>query len=125
MSTAATHTAKCLACGRTRYFRTAAAAAKAAPNGRICRVKIVMAAMAEAAKGFAAKAVAKAMELITDGGLIATSRPDVFRAVSSDGSQAYLTHPQTCSCAAARRGRAVPCYHSLAARIAVAARKAA
>jgi hypothetical protein len=114
------HTAKCLRCGRVRRFRSAAAAAKAQPVGRICAMRIRAAALAEAVKGFASTQVDKARELISDGGLIPTGRPGVFRAVSSKGDATYLTHPATCSCAAAKRGRATPCYHSLAAKIVLA-----
>ena len=121
----AEHTAKCLRCGRVRHFRLAAAAAKAAPHGRICAMRIRLAALNEAIRGFASAQVDKARELISDGGLIPTGRPGVFRAVSSKGDGTYLTHPATCSCAAAKRGRATPCYHSLAARISVAAGRTA
>ncbi len=115
----ATRTAKCIACGRTRHFRTAQAAAKAAPAGRICRMKARIAAMAQAVKGVAEAQVDKARQLIADGGIVAI-RPGVFQAVSSKGDATYLTHPQTCNCPAGLRGRSL-CYHSLAARIMVAA----
>lgn len=115
------HTAKCLRCGRVRHFRSAEAAAKAAPHGRICAMRIRAAAIADAVKGFAQAQVDKARELISDGGIVATNRPGVFRAVSSKGDGSYLTHPATCSCAASRRGRATPCYHSLAAKLLLAA----
>ena len=119
------HTAKCLRCGRVRHFRSADAAAKAAPHGRICAMRIRLAAINEAVKGFASAQVDKARELISDGGLIPPGRPGVFRAVSSKGDGTYLTHPATCSCPAAKRGKATPCYHSLGARILVATAKAA
>jgi hypothetical protein len=118
------HTAKCLRCGRVRRFRSAEAAAKAAPTGRVCAMRIRLAAMTEAVKGFASAQVDKARELIADGGLVPTGRPGVFRAVSSRGDGSYLTHPATCSCAAAKRGKATPCYHSLAARIVLAGKAA-
>ena len=124
MTSTGAHTAKCLRCGRVRRFRTAEAAAKSAPHGRICAARIRLAAITEAVRGFAQAQVDKARELIADGGLVPTSRPGVFRAVSSKGDGTYLTHPATCSCAAARRGRATPCYHSLAAAILVAAKAA-
>jgi len=104
-----------------RRFRSADAAATAKPYGRICSARVRLAAMTEAVKGFAAAQVDKARELIADGGIVATTRPGVFRAVSSKGDGSYLTHPATCSCAAARRGRATPCYHSLAAKLLLAA----
>ena len=115
------HTAKCLRCGHALR----AASSVAAKYGPVCRAKIRLAALNEAIKGFALAQVDKARELIADGGLIPTGRPGVFRAVSSKGDQTYLTHPATCSCAAARRGKATPCYHSLAARLVMATGKAA
>jgi ribosomal protein S14 len=109
---------RCLRCGRVlRVSRT---------YGPVCRARIRAAAIAEAVKGFAAAQVEKARELIADGGLVPTSRPGVFRAVSSKGDGSYLAHPATCSCPAGRRGKATPCYHSLGARILTAtSRKAA
>jgi hypothetical protein len=109
------HTAKCLRCGRVRHFRTAEAAAKAAPHGRICAAKVRLAAIAEAVKGFAAAQVDKARELIADGGFVSTSRKGVFQAVSSNGTDRYLTHSAACNCPAGLRGR--QCYHLAAARI--------
>jgi len=124
MTSTAAHTAKCLTCGRVRRFRSAEAAAKAAPSGRICRAKLRLAALAEAVAGFAAAQVDKARELIADGGIIATNRPGVFRAVSSKGDESYLTHSDVCNCPAGLRGR--QCYHLAAARILTATtRKAA
>lgn len=113
-------TAKCLRCGRS--LRSAKSAA--AGYGPVCRARIRAAAIAEAVKGFAAAQVEKARELIEMGGLVPV-RGQIFRAVSSTGDETYLTHPQTCTCKAARRGKATPCYHSLAARVLVAAGKAA
>ena len=123
MSNATEHTAKCLRCGRVRHFRTAAAALAAKPPGRVCAARIRLAAITEAVKGFAAEQVAKARELISDGGLIATGRPGVFRAVSSKGDgTTYLTAANSCSCPSGlRRLTACTCYHSLAARICLAA----
>jgi hypothetical protein len=120
------HTAKCLHCGRIRRFRSAEAAAHAKPYGRICgsRVRRLI-TLAEAVKGFAVAQVAKAKELISDGGLIPTARKGVFRAVSSRGDETYLTTAEgNCNCP---RGRHVtsaterPCYHVLAARLVLAA----
>src|SRR5579859_23857 len=100
MGNATEHTAKCLHCGRTRRFRTAEAAANAKPYGRICgsRVRRLI-ALAEAVKGFAVAQVAKAKELIADGGLIPTNRAGVFHAVSSNGTDKYLTTAEgNCNC---------------------------
>jgi hypothetical protein len=123
--TAEAHTAKCLKCGRIRHFRTAEAAAKAAPHGRICSMRIRAAVIAEVLKGFTAAQVDKARELIADGGLVPTSRPGVFRAVSSDGERTYLAHSATCGCPWGLRGKAKACAHSLAVRIMLASGKAA
>ena len=109
------HTAKCLKCGRVRHFRTAEAAAKAGPHGRICAMRVRLAAISEAVKGFAAAAVDKAREAIADGGFVPTRRPGVFRAVSSNGVDRYLTHSAVCNCPAGLRGR--QCYHLAAVRI--------
>ncbi len=114
------HTAKCHRCGR----KLRAASSIAAGMGRGCRAIVRAAAIAEAAKGYAATQVEKARELIADGGLIRTGRPAVFRAVSRKGDATYLTHSPTCSCAAAKRGTATPCYHSLAAKLVLAGRAA-
>jgi len=113
---------RCLRCHRPLRAK----ASLAAGYGRGCRARIRAAAVAEAVKGFAAAQIEKARELIADGGLVPTSRPGVFRAVSSKGDGTYLAHPATCSCPAGRRGKATPCYHSLGARILTAtSRKAA
>ena len=121
MSTAE-HTAKCLRCGRVRHFRSAAAAAHASPHGRICAMRVRLAAMTEAVKGFAQAQVEKARELISDGGIVATKRPGVFRAVSSNGTDQYLVHSAVCSCPAGLRS--VRCYHRAAASILLAAKAA-
>lgn len=119
-SAQATFTAKCQHCRRVRHFRSAEAAAKAPAYGRICgsRVRRLI-ALAEAVRGFAVAQVAKAKELISDGGLIPTARKGVFRAVSSSGTDTYLTTAEgNCNCP---RGRHItsaterPCYHVLAA----------
>jgi hypothetical protein len=126
MSNTEGHTAKCLNCGRVRHFRSAAAAKAANPNGRICRMKIRLAAINEAVRGFAAAQVDKARELIADGGLIPTRRPGIFQAVSSNGTDTYLVSAKgVCNCPAGlRSGKADRCYHTAAARILDAARAA-
>jgi hypothetical protein len=83
--------------------------------GRWCKAKIRAAAIAKAIRDFTVAQVEKAKELLADGGLIATKRPGVYRAVSSDGQSSYLTHPAACNCPAGLHGRR--CYHVLAARI--------
>jgi hypothetical protein len=126
MSNTDAHTAKCLACGRIRHFRSADAAAKAAPHGRICGAKIRKAAVDAALEGFTEAQRDSARQLIADGGLVPTKRPGVYRTASSRGDVTYLTHSAVCSCPAGLHERA--CYHQLAVRVveAVAAtRKAA
>jgi hypothetical protein len=79
------------------------------------------AAIAAAVKGFAKRQIDAAMELISDGGLVATNRDGVFRAVSSDGERTYLTHSQTCACPSGlKRLTACTCKHSLGVRILMA-----
>ena len=126
MTSTTEHTAKCLKCGRVRHFRSAAAAQAAGPHGRICAMRIRLAAITEAVKGFAAAQVDKARELISDGGLIPTGRPGVFRAVSSKGDGSYLVSAKgICGCPGGRYGMAAfRCYHAIGARILVAAKAA-
>jgi hypothetical protein len=134
----AEHTAKCLTCGRVRRFRSAEAAAKAAPSGRICTMKLRLAAMAEAVRGFTAEPVAKIREALADGAAVLISRPGVYRVVSSarprkDGTceppSVYLASVNgNCNCAWGTRrtsATARPCYHVGIARVDDATRKAA
>lgn len=69
--------------------------------------------------------VEKAVELVEQGGIVATSRPGLYAAVSSDGSVTYLVDAgaRTCTCKAGERG--VRCYHVAAALMASAVRRAA
>ncbi|MGI5286669.1 helix-turn-helix domain-containing protein [Nonomuraea polychroma] len=71
-------------------------------------------------------AIDKARALIEDGGILPTSRPGLFTAVSSDGTTTYLVHASGCTCPAGRRGK-YPCYHRAAVALleAVASRRAA
>jgi hypothetical protein len=120
------HTAKCLNCGRVRRFRSAAAAERAKPTGRICAARIRLAMLNEAVRGFASAQVEKARELISDGGLIPTGRPGVFRAVSSKGDGTYLVSAKgICGCPGGRQGTALNrCYHAIGARIVMAGKAA-
>jgi hypothetical protein len=116
--TAATATipAKCNRCGRTLR------AAKAISDGygRTCKAKIAAAAKAAVVAAFKPAQVAKAEELIADGGIVAIRARRVFRAVSTDGTRTYLTAPAACNCAAGLRA-AHPCFHRVAATILAAA----
>lgn len=81
------------------------------------------AAIAAAVKGFAQRQIDAALELIEDRGLVATSRPGVYRAVSSDGERSYLAHSKTCNCPSGlKRLTATTCKHSLGVLITLAAK---
>jgi hypothetical protein len=108
------HTAKCLKCGRTRYFRSAESVRKASPYGRTCRARIRAAAIAEAVRDFALKQIEKARELLADGGLV-PMREGIWQAIGSDGITRYLVARETCNCPAGLNGRR--CYHVAAARM--------
>jgi hypothetical protein len=56
--------------------------------------------------------VDKAREVIEQGGILPTSRPGIWTAVSSDGTTTYLVHEAGCTCPAGQKGRA--CYHRAA-----------
>ncbi len=63
----------------------------------------------------AAGAEAKALELIETGGLISASRPGLYLAVSSDGTDTYLIDTDERSCTCQGHARTGHCYHYLAA----------
>ena len=64
----------------------------------------------------------QARELIEDGGVVPTPRPDVFRTVSTDGAEVYVTHPKGCNCPHGLRTlRDKPCYHRAAVLMVLAA----
>ncbi|MEU8040891.1 helix-turn-helix domain-containing protein [Streptosporangium sp. NPDC049078] len=69
---------------------------------------------------FKPAAIDKARELIESGGILPTSRPGIYTAVSSDGAVTYLVHRCGCSCPAGARGKHL-CYHRAAAAILAAA----
>lgn len=60
--------------------------------------------------------VDKARELVEQGGILRTSRPGMYTAVSSDGAVTYLVHASACTCPAGQRGRHL-CYHRASAVI--------
>jgi RNA 3'-terminal phosphate cyclase len=122
-NTGDTKTIRCLRCRRVLRSRKS----QALQYGPGCRAKIRAAAIAEAVKGFAERQIEKARELIADGGLIPTSRPGIFQAVSSKGDATYLVSVKgICGCAGGRHGTAVDrCYHAAAARVLAASGKAA
>lgn len=101
----------CKGCGRPLR----ATKSRALGRGPVCQAKFA-ARVATAAATEPADRVAKAVELIEDGGLVRVGH-DLYLATSSNGSLRYEVTPTgECSCTAAQYGRG--CYHSLAARIA-------
>lgn len=95
----------CTRCGR----RLTAAKSIALGRGPRCDAKVQAEAAALAAKP---EQVAKALELLTDGG-VETLRPGrVWLVVASNGIDRYRTAPMACTCPAGARGRT--CYHQLA-----------
>jgi hypothetical protein len=105
-------------CGRCGRLLTAARSI-ARGYGPTCHGRVAAAAQAATAEHKPAQ-VAKAVELITDLGIVPIRERRVFRVVSSDGTGTYLTAPQACNCAAGLRGR-FTCYHRIAAGILAAA----
>ena len=105
----------CQDCGRTLR----AARSIAARRGPTCAAKIRRAAKASDAKP---EQLAKAVELIDDGGIVPVSRPGIYAATSSDGTTIYVVSlpDQTCTCPAGQHGRY--CYHLAAATILQTAR---
>lgn len=111
--TATQTAARCIRC--SRVLRSAKSIADGA--GRTCKAKIAAAAKVAP---FKPAQVAKAEELIADGGIVAIRGRRVFRVVSTKGDATYLTAPQACNCAAGLRAQHV-CYHRIAASIVAAA----
>lgn len=106
-----THQAHCLRC--RRVLRSAKSVA--AGYGPTCTRKVKAAAKAEVVSQYKPHQVAKAEELIEQGGLIPL-RGQIYLAVSSDGTQTYKTHRAACSCPAGIKGLH-PCKHRIAAHI--------
>lgn len=114
-TTAATHT-NCLRCGRALK----SAKSVATGYGPTCTRKVKAAAKTEAVTAFKPAQVAKAVELIEQGGIIPLRARRIFTVISSDGTASYKTAPQACTCPAGLKGRFV-CYHRIAAQIVTAA----
>ncbi|MEV8610255.1 DUF6011 domain-containing protein [Amycolatopsis sp. NPDC051373] len=104
-------TGKCTRCGRT--LRSEKSIARG--YGPTCERKIRAAAVVITYKP---TQVAKALELIADGGiqLLKKNHTRVYRTVSSNGTGQYLTAPMACTCTAGIRGQHV-CYHRIAAQL--------
>lgn len=102
----------CLRCGR----RLSSAKSVAAGYGPTCTRKVKAAAKAQVVSQYKPTLVAKAEELIEQGGIIALRGHHVFQVVASNGTDTYKTAPQGCTCAAGVKGKYV-CYHRIAAHI--------
>lgn len=111
----------CHRCGR----KLTAADSIARGYGRTCRAKVRDAAKVVDLTEYKAFQLAKAEELIEQGGIVPTARPALYLAVSSDGTSRYMVDAteHSCSCPAGDKGR--HCYHQLAADILTAAAPAA
>ncbi len=107
-------TAKCARCGRT----LASAKSVAASYGRTCKAKLAAAPNAAELADFKPAQVESARELIEDAAIVQI-RPNVWRSVSTDGTELYLTARSNCNCPAGLRERR--CYHTAAVRILAAA----
>lgn len=107
-----TKQANCLRCGRV--LRSAKSVS--AGYGPTCGRKIRTATNTPAVTAHKPQAIAKATELIEQGGILPLRGRRVFTVISSDGTSSYLTAPQGCTCAAGIKGRYV-CYHRVAATI--------
>lgn len=110
--TAATETqSHCLRCGRV--LKSASSVARG--MGRTCRAKVTAAEQAADLQDFKPEQIAHAEELIEDGAIVQL-RPRIYRSVSSDGSELYLTAATgQCNCPAGLKNRR--CYHAAAVRI--------
>lgn len=114
MTKTAATTTKCLSCERP--LRSAKSIARG--RGPLCHARH------QAAAAFASEfkspetTQAKALQLITDKGLVRTRHKGQYLAASSDGTQHYLVDviETSCTCPAGAKGR--HCYHLVAANVA-------
>jgi hypothetical protein len=113
-NTTTTEQTRCLGCGRP--LRSAKSIA--AGRGRVCQRKVRQAEQAIDLTDYKAHQIASARELIEDGAIIPL-RSVIFIAVSTDGTETYKTAPTACTCPAGTKGSR--CYHTLAARLLLAA----
>jgi hypothetical protein len=104
-------TTHCLRCGRP--LRAARSIANG--YGRTCKAKVA-AAKAEIVAQYKAHLVAKAEELIEQGGIVAIRARRIFQVVASDGTTTYKTHRAACTCKAGLKAKHT-CYHRIAAHI--------
>lgn len=108
-------TGKCIRCGRTLRSEKSIANGM----GRTCKAKVRHAADVIDLTAFrdAKAAKSKAVELVEQAAIIPASRPGLYLAASSDGTNTYLidTLEGSCTCKGfAHQGR---CYHAVAAAL--------
>ncbi|WP_433379108.1 hypothetical protein [Streptosporangium sp. CA-115845] len=108
--------AHCLRCGRVLRSATSIAAR----YGRHCLSLIRAAAHHTDLTGYTPAQIERAVEAIEQGGIVPTSRPHLWTAVSSDGTTVYLVALQGCTCLAGIKQRR--CYHRAAVAILTATR---
>lgn len=107
---ATTHETRCLKCHRLLRCPS--------PDGYgpKCRAKLRRAARNTELTQYKETLLAKAVELIEQGGLVPLRKNRVFTVSSSDGTTTYKAARQGCTCPAGIKGRYV-CYHRIAAHI--------
>ncbi|MFF4409827.1 DUF6011 domain-containing protein [Streptomyces sp. NPDC001404] len=112
MQHATGHT-NCLRCGRA--LRSALSTATGYGPTCLRRIKAAARRIADHKPAL----VAKAIDLIDQGGLVPLRGRRVFQAVASNGTSTYKTAAQACTCPAGIRGLHT-CYHRIAAQIVAA-----
>ena len=104
----------CRRCGR----KLRSAKSREVGYGPVCRLALKRALP----KGTSQAQLEKALGLIEDGGMVVTAvgrrKNAVFRVVSSNGDDLYLTAPMACTCPAGRAERL--CYHRVAVALVLA-----
>ncbi len=105
----------CLRCGRTLTSTTSTTRG----YGPTCATKVRTAAQVVDLSAYKPAQIDAAHELIEDAAIIPIRR-NVYRSVSTDGTELYLTAVTgQCNCPAGLKGRR--CYHSAAAQLLAAA----
>lgn len=107
-ATARKLTARSLAAIRTAAQRTRPLLAAALAVSAETLVRL-----ADRLLAYTADQIAKAVELIEDGG-IHQLRPGIWLAVSTDGTRVHRTTASRCTCEAGIKG--IRCYHNVAVR---------
>lgn len=111
---ATTHT-NCLRCGRPLRSTTS----QARGYGRTCQTKVRAASNIVDLSAYQPAQIESARELIEDAAIIPIRR-NVYRSVSTDGTELYLTAVTgQCNCPAGLKSRR--CYHAAAAQMLAAA----